>query len=134
MNQQHASISSNSSFCPTRVISKLMALWYRTIGLEHHKDHDCHFTIETRFSYGGQVRFVLNHHGYLEKDIEEEYWSYELAEQALIRLLRQLIRKHCQIHSTLDQDVEDADLDRCNEILEELGDLQVKNERIGTMP
>ncbi|GJL53102.1 MAG: hypothetical protein NPIRA02_02340 [Nitrospirales bacterium] len=120
MNQQHAPVSTYASFTPTQVISKLMALWYRTIVLGHHKDRDCHFTIETRFSYGGQVRYVLTHHGYLEPDIEEEYWSYELAEQALIRLLHCLIRKHCQGHITLDPSREEAYIDEGHEILEEL--------------
>ena len=134
MNQQRAPASTYASRPPTEVIRQLMALWYRTISLEHHKDRDCHFTIETRFSYGGQVRYVLNHDGYLEKDITEEYWSYELAEQALIRLLHHLIRKHCQGHAVLNNDdVEEAQLDQKHEILEELGELHVKIAPTGVM-
>jgi len=133
MNLHHTPVSSDTFFEPRQVISKLMALWYLTISLEHHQDKDCHFTIETRFSYGGQVRYILSHHSSVDKGIEEEFWSYEFAEQALIQLLNRLIRKHCQTHSQLEKDIEEAHLDQCNEILEELGDLRVKNERIGMM-
>lgn len=134
MNQPHAPVSTNTFFESIEVISKLMALWYRTIGLENHEDQDCHFTIETQFSYGGQVRFGLTHHSSIGEDIQEEYWSYEFAEQALIQHLSCRIRKFCQSHSQLEKDVEEAHLDEYNEILEELGDLRVKNEQIDMMP
>ncbi|GJL63373.1 MAG: hypothetical protein NPIRA04_20270 [Nitrospirales bacterium] len=133
MNLHHTPVSSDTFFEPRQVISKLMALWYRTIVLEHHQDQDCHFTIETRFSYGGQVRFFLNHHGSIDQAIKEEYWSYEFAEQALIRHLSNRIRKFCQNHSQLEKGIEEAHLDQCNEILEELGDLRVKNGPISMM-
>ncbi len=122
MNQHHAPNSVYASLTPTQVICKLMALWYRTIGLRRHEDRDCHFTIETRFSYGGQVRFILKHQGHLEKDIQEEFWSYELAEQALMQHLNRRIRKLCQSHSTLDSDIEEDYVDQRHDILEELGD------------
>ncbi len=134
MNQPPAAVSSDRCLSSTQGISKLMALWYRTISLEHHKDRDCHFTIETRFSYGGQVRYLLSHHGYLEKEIEEEFWSYELAEQALIQLLDHLIRKHCQGHAAADHGLEDARVDKQIEVLEELKELCLKCTASSVMP
>ena len=125
MNQPPAAVSSDRCLSSTHVISKLMALWYQTISLEHHQDQDCHFTIETRFSYGGQVRFFLKHDSSKDKHIQEEYWSYEFAEQALIQHLRCRIRKYCQRHSQLEKDIEEAHLDEYNEILDELGDLNL---------
>ena len=133
MNKPHTPVSTNTFFESIEIIPKLMALWYRTIGLETHQDQDCHFTIKTRFSYGGQVRFFLTHHSSIDKDIQEEYWSYEFAEQALIHHLSHRIRMVCQNHSQLETDIEEAHLDQWNEILEELGDLRVKNERIDMM-
>lgn len=46
-------------------IRKLTQEWYTLIGSDHHKDWDCHFTIETIWSYGDGPRFVPRHYGYI---------------------------------------------------------------------
>lgn len=71
-------------------ITKLTEEWYFLIGKDHHKDKDCHWYVETRWSYGGPPKYIVRHWGYILDNIEEEFDSYE---EALTGLKNILIEK-----------------------------------------
>ncbi len=64
-------------------ITKLTNQWYTLIGPDHHKDRDCHWFVETIWSYGDSPQYKIRHHGYILDEIEEEYNSYD---EALLKL------------------------------------------------
>lgn len=68
-------------------ISTLVALWYQLVNLDHHKDRDCHWTIETAYSYDGQLAFRVSHYGYVHREVSRECNSYPEAEAALLEEL-----------------------------------------------
>ena len=71
-------------------ITKLSDEWYHLIGKDHHKDRDCHWYIETKWSYGQPPKCNVQHWGYILGDIVEEFASYG---EALIGLKNILIEK-----------------------------------------
>lgn len=61
-------------------ITKLTEEWYFLIGKDHHKDRDCHWYIEMKWSYGQEPKYIVQHFGYIiHPDIEIECNSYEEA-------------------------------------------------------
>jgi hypothetical protein len=60
-------------------ITKLTDEWYHLIGKDHHKDRDCHWYIETKWSYGYAPKYSVQHWGYILDDIVIECASYEEA-------------------------------------------------------
>jgi len=73
-------------------IIALNKIWYDLIGGEHHKDRDCHFRIDTLYSYGDRVEYSVEHHGYINHDYETTEWSsLKEAEEELIRVLKLMI-------------------------------------------
>jgi len=74
-------------------ITKLTAEWYKLIGKDHHKDRDCHWYIETRWSYGNVPTYAVRHYGYIINKIEEEYETYEAALHGLIETLEYWIKQ-----------------------------------------
>lgn len=64
-------------------ITKLTDEWYTLISPDHHKDRDCHWYIETKWSYGQPPKYNAQHYGYIIGDIEEECDSYD---EALLKL------------------------------------------------
>ena len=60
-------------------IAELGAKYYNLIGPEHHKDRDCHWTIETKWSYGNDPVFIVEHMGYLHETERSTFDSYETA-------------------------------------------------------
>lgn len=73
-------------------ITKLTEEWYRLIGSDHHKDRDCHWYIETKWSYGYPPVYTVQHHGYIIDRIEEECDSYEIA----LIFLRDTLKKEIE--------------------------------------
>jgi hypothetical protein len=71
-------------------ITKLGEEWYRAIGPSLHKDRDCHWYIETKWSYGQPSTYEVQHWGYILDDIKIECSSYEVA---LIELKKRLIKE-----------------------------------------
>lgn len=53
-------------------ITDLSARWYKYVNLDHHKDRDCHFYIEKRWSYGESPKYRAYHDGY-----RAEHWAGE---------------------------------------------------------
>lgn len=45
-------------------ITKLTELWMTLIGGDHHKDRDCHWIVEMKFSYGDPPTYSFYHYGY----------------------------------------------------------------------
>jgi hypothetical protein len=48
----------------------LSKLWYRYVGLDHHKDRDCHFYVQKAWSYGDAPYYRAYHYGYVASDFE----------------------------------------------------------------
>ena len=67
-------------------ITYLTDQWYCLIGREHHKDRDCHWYIETKWSYGDPPKYFVRHYGYILDEISEECSSYE---EALIKEIKE---------------------------------------------
>lgn len=77
-------------------ITKLADEWYYLIGKDHHKDRDCHWYIETKWSYGFPPKYTVQHWGYILDEIEMEFNSYD---EALTGLKDVLEREICQYKS-----------------------------------
>lgn len=75
-------------------ITKLTDEWYRLIGKDHHKDRDCHWYIETKWSYGLAPKYIVCHYGYIIDTIEEECNSYDLALIKLKDILTEEIKQY----------------------------------------
>lgn len=60
-------------------ITELSAQYYELIGGEHHKDRDCHWNIETLWSYGKPPVYIVEHKGYLHETEKATFDSYETA-------------------------------------------------------
>ena len=73
-------------------ITKLTEEWYKLIGSEHHKDRDCHWYIETKWSYGGYPTYTIRHHGYVLDKIEENLSTYDAALKRLKEILEEKIK------------------------------------------
>ena len=73
-------------------IRKLTDTWYDIISKDHHKDRDCHWYINTTYSYGKAPIYRVEHYGHIHEDISEEYSSYEDAEERLIEILKDAIK------------------------------------------
>jgi hypothetical protein len=71
-------------------ITKLTDDWYILIGKDHHKNKDCHWYIETKWSYGQPPKYSVQHFGYILDDIVEECDSYD---EALLKLKEILTEK-----------------------------------------
>jgi exonuclease III len=57
-------------------ITELSAKYYELIGADHHKDRDCHWTIETKWSYGQPPVYIVEHHGYLHNTERAKFETY----------------------------------------------------------
>jgi hypothetical protein len=60
-------------------IAQLNSCWYELIANDVHKDNDCHWCIETRWSYGYSPIYTVIHSGHIFERVEEECESYEEA-------------------------------------------------------
>ena len=75
-------------------ITKLTDEWYLLVGKEHHKDRDCHWYIETKWSYGFAPIYTIQHHGYILHDFEDvECSSYDEALTVLKQILTEKIEE-----------------------------------------
>jgi hypothetical protein len=84
-------------------ITNLTDEWYHLIGKDHHKDRDCHWYIETKWSYGFPPKYLVCHYGYLVDEIEEECDSHELALARLKDILTEEIKQY-RIYQTNDDE------------------------------
>lgn len=74
-------------------ITELTEQWYKLIGKDHHKDRDCHWYIETKWSYGLSPTYIVRHYGYILDEVEEEFETHEDALNYLQNFLIEVIEK-----------------------------------------
>jgi hypothetical protein len=74
-------------------ITTLTNEWYHLMGKDHHKDRDCHWYIETKWSYGYPPKYSVQHWGYILNDIVMECDSYEEALVVLRDTLKEKIEE-----------------------------------------
>lgn len=75
-------------------ITELTENWYKLIGAGHHKDRDCHWYIETKWSYGYPPKYIVQHYGYVLDRIEEEFETYDKALEFLKETLLKEIEEY----------------------------------------
>ena len=73
-------------------ITELSKEWYTVIGGDHHKDRDCHFYINTVWSYGRKQKYRVEHFGYIVEEIEEEFDTYREAAEFLLNTITDMIK------------------------------------------
>ena len=78
-------------------IVRLSEEWHDLISGDHHKDKDCHWYIETRWSYGEQPEFRVLHHGYVTDDIEIACDSYDTALMELRTIIKRAIEREKEL-------------------------------------
>ena len=83
-------------------ITELSKEWYILIGGDHHKDRDCHFYINTVWSYGQKQKYRVEHYGYLYRDIEETFETYKEAAEFLMNTLKIMIEREENIEKIID--------------------------------
>jgi hypothetical protein len=75
-------------------ITTLTEKWYKYVNLDHHKDRDCHWYIEKRWSYGDAPYYQAFHHGYiLEEWSSPKCDTLEAAEIMLVNKLKREIQE-----------------------------------------
>jgi hypothetical protein len=74
-------------------ITKLTDEWYYLIGKDHHKDRDCHWYIETKWSYGHPPKYFVQHFGYILDDVQILCDSYDEALKKLKEYLEYAIQQ-----------------------------------------
>lgn len=73
-------------------ITELCRRWYNYVGQDHHKDRDCHFYVEKKWSYGQEPVYIAYHYGYRAYDWHSQsYPSAAQAEEALFKWLTHTI-------------------------------------------
>lgn len=72
-------------------ILHLTNIWYRYVGMDHHKDRDCHFYVEKIWSYGDEPYYRASHPGYVMGNWESPKVGSE--ELAMILLRDKLINE-----------------------------------------
>jgi hypothetical protein len=85
-------------------ITKLTEEWYTLIGPDHHKDRDCHWYIETKWSYGNSPVYIVQHYGYILDEISETWSEYELALVRLRDILKKEIEEYRDYHKADEED------------------------------
>lgn len=72
-------------------ITVLTEKYYKYVSLDHHKDRDCHFWIEKKWSYGNPPTYSAHHTGYVGSDLNTKDFDEE--EDAMMWLADNLRRK-----------------------------------------
>ena len=58
-------------------ILKLTQEWRSLICSDYHKDRDCHWYIETAWSYAEEPKYYVRHYGYINDEIAISCSSYK---------------------------------------------------------
>lgn len=74
-------------------ITNLTELWCKLVAIDHHKDRDCHWWVETKFSYGAPPVYAVCHQGYVYEGLEIECNSYDKAIEVLKKELKKAIKQ-----------------------------------------
>jgi hypothetical protein len=90
-------------------IVDLTAKWFRYIGPTHHKDRDCHWYIETKYSYGRPPVYSAYINGYLFSDQREDRDNFPQAEKDLLDMIKEAIQTEWE--NVADRKARDEDFD-----------------------
>jgi predicted glutamine amidotransferase len=71
-------------------ITELTKRYYELVNRDHHKDRDCHFSIEKVWSYGQPPYYCIIHNGYINR--LENTQKYKTAQDAT-RMLRDYLKR-----------------------------------------
>ena len=82
-------------------ITELTNEWYELLGSSHHKDKDCHWYINTKWSYGYAPTYIVEHYGYILSDIEIECSTYEEALETIKHQLQIAIDREKEFKNSL---------------------------------
>lgn len=113
-------------------ITVLTNKWNKYVSLGHHKDRDCHWHIEKRWSYGNKPYYKAFHSGYIIESWESTECS--TAKEAEIQLRDKLkMEIHEAITHLVDVRVEAEALEWFGATTEELDKL-IKELKLGFKP
>lgn len=106
-------------------ITMLTSKWYKYVNLDHHKDRDCHWYIEKRWSYGDEPYYQAHHYGYIiDHWLSPKCGTLELAETILRDKLKNEINSALMHLTDMLQDKEMLDWhggkDRVVELIKDL--------------
>ena len=87
-------------------ITALSALWCDLVRLDHHKDRDCHWSLEINWSYGQPPTYHVLHNGYAFRVVALKADRLEDAERMLIA---QLVRATDEQLAWAQQTLSDGD-------------------------
>jgi hypothetical protein len=74
-------------------IIRLTELWYKYVNLSHHKDCDCHWYINSLWSYGAKPHYEVEHNGYVFEADPVIYSTYQQAQKGLIKMLNKAFKE-----------------------------------------
>jgi hypothetical protein len=80
-------------------ITELAEKYHKLIAGDHHKDRDCHWHIEVKWSYGNDPVFIVEHKGYLHETARSTFDKYETA----LIFLRDELRDAIEIEESTQQ-------------------------------
>ena len=114
-------------------LTKLTKLWYEIIGVDHHKDRDCHWYINKTWSYGQEPTYTVEHYGYIGETITEDFETYAEAEAFLFGTLGEAIEgEKIWAKKVLETEEEDeysyGNFDRARKILKVIEERRKLNE------
>lgn len=73
-------------------ITKLTGRYYELVNRDHHKDRDCHFSIDKHWQYGDAPFYRVEHQGYIsEWDGPDSFPTAAAAHEALAGFLREIV-------------------------------------------
>ncbi len=93
-----------------KATTKLIDMLTKLSCWSHYKTRDLLWGINVRYDYNKEVRYVLEHEGYLYdiddvlKPSEREFYSYEDAEKKLREILAKWIREEIKVHRRLHEE------------------------------
>lgn len=112
-------------------ILKMTKDWYQIVGMDHHKDRDCHWYINKTWSYGNEPYYSVEHFGYISRvEDKTEYKTYAEAEEALYNMLKRAFSEEARWATGVINDDEgewdDTQIERARVILKLLQENQCK--------
>ena len=76
----------------TKTFVEMTDKWYEYVSMDHHKDRDCHWVIETDFAYGNKPTYIAMHHGYIANSrTGQDRETYQEAFEDLVEFLKDAI-------------------------------------------
>lgn len=71
--------------------------WHELICADIHKDRDCHWYIESVWSYGLAPKYFVRHYGNIIDDIEAKCDTYEEALHTLKKIIKRAIEREKEL-------------------------------------